>query len=124
MWNFSSRVQLGILAVFFINILLAIGSRLNSRFKKRTLYHSFMALNRASGKSEADWPSQTHDKNYHNFSHVVIGFFSVLEILVKHSSLYNKTHFKNFLLRADFKLKAVGVELFPNPENCYQAHIN
>ena len=42
-----------------INILLAIGSRLNSRFKKWTRYNSY----------------QTHVKSYHNFSHVVIRFF-------------------------------------------------
>ena len=40
------------------------------RFKKRTRYHSFMALNRATGVSAADhdWLSQTHVKNYRNFS--------------------------------------------------------
>ena len=38
----------------------------------------------------ADWLSQVHLKNYGNFSHVVIGFFSVAEIPIKYSSLYNK----------------------------------
>ena len=111
MWNFSSRVQLAVILAliisgyfsgYFINILLTIGNRLNSRFKERRRYHSFMALNTASGQSEADWPSQTHVKNCHKFSNVVIGFFSVAEILVKHSSKYSNTHFKNFLLTEHF----------------------
>ena len=29
-------------------------------------------------------------KQYHNFSHVVMCFFSVVGMLTKHSSLYNK----------------------------------
>ena len=85
--EFLSKRSTRYFSGYFINILLTIGSRLNSRFKKWTRYQSFMALMRASGKSEADWLSQTHVKNYHNFSHVMIGVFSVVEILVKHSSL-------------------------------------
>ena len=46
--------------------------------------------NRASDMAAADWPSQTHVKNYRNFSSVTIGFFSVVEIPIKHSSLYIK----------------------------------
>ena len=43
--------------------------------------------------SAADWLSQTHLKNYdHNFSLVVIRFFSEVEITIMHSSLYHKTH--------------------------------
>ena len=34
-----------------------------------------------------------HVKNDHNFSHVVIQFFSVVEIPIEHSSLYNKIIF-------------------------------
>ena len=37
-------------------------SRLYSRFKKRMRCHSFMALNRASDASAANWRSQTHVK--------------------------------------------------------------
>ena len=44
--------------VHYINILLTKNSRLNARFKKRTRCHSFMALNRASDMSAADWRSQ------------------------------------------------------------------
>ena len=44
------------------------------RFKKRARCHSIMALNRATGVSAADhnWLSQTHVKNYRNFSLVEI----------------------------------------------------
>ena len=49
-----------------------------------------MALNEASDVSAADWLSQTHMKNYRNFSRVVIRLFLVEEIPIKHSSLCNK----------------------------------
>ena len=49
-----------------------------------------MALNRACDVPAADWLSQTHVKNYRNFSRAVIQFVSVVEIPIKHSSLYNK----------------------------------
>ena len=65
-----------------------------SRFKKRALCHSFMALNRASDVSAADWRSQTHVKNYRTFSRVETRFFSVEEIPIKHSSLYNKYQYR------------------------------
>ena len=55
--------------------------------------HSFMALNRASYVPAADWLSQTKEKNCRNFSRVVIRFFPVVEIPIKHSSLYNNYHF-------------------------------
>ena len=76
--------------VYYINILLTRRNRLNSRFKKRTRCYSFMALNRASDVPAADWLSQTQVKNYSNFSCVVILLSSVVEIPIKHSSLYNK----------------------------------
>ena len=66
---------------YCINILLTTRSRHDSRFKKRTRCHSFMALNRASEVSAADWLSQTYVKNYRNFSRVdEIRLFSVVEI--------------------------------------------
>ena len=77
-------------SVHYINILLTRKSRFHSRFKKRMRCHSFMALKRANGVPAADWLSQTHVKNCNNFSRVVIRFFSLVEIPVKHSSLYNK----------------------------------
>ena len=49
-----------------------------------------MARNTASDMSAADWLSQTQVKHYRNFSHEVIRLFSVVEIPIKHSSLYNK----------------------------------
>ena len=82
MWNFSSLVQLDISQVsaanecdielntrreilylkatmyyfvYYINILLARKSRLNSHFKKRRHCHSFIALNRTSNVPAADW---------------------------------------------------------------------
>ena len=58
-------------------------------FENRTLCRSFMALNRASDVSAADWRSQTKVKNYRNFSRVEIRFFSVVDIPIKQSSLYN-----------------------------------
>ena len=76
--------------VYKINISPIRRSWLNSCFKKRTHCHSFMALNRVSNVSAADWLSQTHVKNYRNFSRVVPRFFSVVEIPTKHSSLYNQ----------------------------------
>ena len=47
-------------------------------------------LNIVSGIPAADWLSQTHAKNYCNFSCVMMQLFSVVEIPVKHSSLHNK----------------------------------
>ena len=41
-----------------------------SRFKKSTRCHSFMALNKASDMSTADWLSQAHVKKYRYFSYV------------------------------------------------------
>ena len=79
-----------VLFFYYINILLTRRSRLNSRFKKRTRCHSFMAVNRTSDMSPADWLSQTDVKKYRNFSPAVIRFFSVVEVPIKHSSLYNK----------------------------------
>ena len=52
------------LFVYYTNNLLTTRSRLNSRFKKRTPCRSFMALNRASDMSVADWLSQTHMKSF------------------------------------------------------------
>ena len=40
-----------------------------------------MALNRASDVLAADWLSQTHVRNYRNFSRVVIRFSSVVEVI-------------------------------------------
>jgi len=71
--------------VYYVNILPTKRRRLNSHFKKRTRCHSFIALNRASNVPAA----QTHMKNYH-FSRVVIQLFSLVEIPIRHSSLYNK----------------------------------
>ena len=64
--------------------------RLNSRFKKRSRGHLFMALNGASDVLAADWLPQTHVKNYHNFSCVVIRFSSEVEIPLTLFRLYNK----------------------------------
>ena len=72
------------------NYLLTTESQLNSRLKKKACCHSLVVLNRASDVPAADWLSQTHMKNYHNFSHVVMCFFSVVGMLTKHSSLCNK----------------------------------
>ena len=57
------------------------------------LTSSVMVLNKlniVSGIPAADWLSQTHAKNYCNFSCVMMQLFSVVEIPVKHSSLHNK----------------------------------
>ena len=69
--------------------------------RARAIYHwvlrsilglnvSFMVPNRASDVPAAVRLSQTHVKNYRYFSRVVIRFFSVVEIPIKHPSLYNK----------------------------------
>ena len=71
--------------VYYINISLRGRSRFNSRVKKRMRGHSFMALNSASDVPAADWLPQTLVKNYHNFSRVVIRFFSEVEFPIKHS---------------------------------------
>ena len=84
---------------FYINILLTIISRLNSHFKKRTRCHSFMVLNRVSLISGANWLSQTHVKKDRNFSLLLIQFLSLLEILIKHSSLYSKVQFITLISR-------------------------
>ena len=76
--------------VYYINILPTRRSRLiNSRFKKRTV---------------AGWLSQTCLKNYCHFSRVVIQFFSVLEIPVKHSSFYDKCMYLNYICIYIYKL--------------------
>ena len=75
------------------NILLIWRSRPISRFKRRRRCHSFMALNGTSDVLAADWTSQTQVKNYRNFSCVVIRLFSVVEIPIKHFSLYNKKQY-------------------------------
>ena len=51
----------------------------------------FMAPNRASDVLAADWWFETHVKNYHKFSRLEIRFSLVVEIPIKHSSLYNET---------------------------------
>jgi len=66
--------------VYYIHISL----QLNSCFKKTMHYHSFKVLNRVCDISAADWLSQTRMKYYHNFLHVVIWFFSVVEISINH----------------------------------------
>ena len=76
--------------VYYMNTLLTRRSRLNSLVKVRTRRHSFMALNRATDVSAADWLFQTHVKIYRNFSRAVIRFSSVVEIPIKHPSLYKK----------------------------------
>ena len=76
--------------VYYINNLLTRISQPSLTFKKRTRNHTFMALNRASDMSAADWLSQRHVTNYCNFSCVVIWFFSEVGIPIRHSSLYNK----------------------------------
>ena len=45
----------------------------------------------SESRSAADCQSQTHVENYRNFSRVVIRLLSVVEILIKHSSLHDKT---------------------------------
>ena len=62
---------------------------------------SFMALTRASDTSVADGLYQTPVKNC-NFSRVVIRFFLVVKIPIKHSSLYDKNgrFFFRFLTNA------------------------
>ena len=47
-----------------------------------------VAIYRANDVLAADWLFQTQVKNYPYFSRVVIRFFSVVEIPIKHSSLY------------------------------------
>ena len=76
--------------VYYVNTLLIRRSRLNSRLKKPTHCHSFMTLNGASDASTADWLFQTHVKNYGDFVCEVIRLFSEAEILIKHSSSFNK----------------------------------
>ena len=68
-----------VLFCLFINIFLTRRSRLNSRFKKRTRCHPFMVLNRASDNVSSSLAFFFH-----------VWFFFVVEILGKHSSLYNK----------------------------------
>ena len=76
--------------VYYINTLLTTRGRPYSRFKKRTNCHSCTAVNRASDLSTADWLSQTHVKNYCNFSRVEVQFVSEMGIPIKHSRLYNE----------------------------------
>ena len=84
--------------VYFISISLTRRSWLNSRFKKSARWHSFMALNKASDVSAADRLSQAHVQK---ISYVVMRYFSVVEIPLKHFSLYNKMKYPVwYLLKA------------------------
>jgi len=56
--------------VYYINSLLTRRSQLNSCRKSRAHCHSFMALNRISELSAADWLSQTGVKHSRNFSQI------------------------------------------------------
>ena len=47
---------------YYLNTLLTRRSRSYSGFRKRTRFHSFMALNRASDVAAGDWQSQTQVK--------------------------------------------------------------
>ena len=85
-WNLHI-VSRGILLSSFLTCAAGLRSRLNSRFKKRPLCHSFMALNRASDVSATDWWFQTNVKHYRDFSRVEIRSFSGVEILLRHFSL-------------------------------------
>ena len=91
--------------VYYINILLTRTSRLNARFKQKPRCHPFIALNSVSDMSAADWLSRTHVKNYRKFSRVVIRFFSLVEIPIKRSSLYNEIHFQNIFHGIDHHWK-------------------
>ena len=88
----------------YTNTLPTSRSRLYPSFKKQTRCHSFMALNRASDVSAADWRSQSHVKNYRNLSRAEIRFFLVVEIPIKHSCLYNKFSFNHIEPKALFKM--------------------
>ena len=50
--------------VYYINNLLTRKSRLNFTFKKENTLATIYSENRASDIAAADWPSQTHVKNY------------------------------------------------------------
>ena len=67
--------------VYYINI---IWTSISSHFKERTRFYSLMVLNRAGDVPAADWLSQTQVKNSRDLSRVVIRFFSVVEIPIKH----------------------------------------
>ena len=56
--------------------------------KREQIASSFMELSRLSDLSAADWLSQKHMRNYHNFSRVEVPF-SAVEISIKHSILYS-----------------------------------
>ena len=70
-------------------ILLTWRGWLNSEFKKRIHCHSFMALNRASDVSAADWLSQ-HTWKINDFSKCGDTVFLSDGGPIKHSSLHNK----------------------------------
>ena len=70
------------------NSLLTRRSRLHRRFTKRTRCHSWRQIERVTCQQLIG--DLKHVKNYRNFSHVKIRFFSVVEIPIKHSSLYKK----------------------------------
>ena len=86
--NFISASNYGLFC--YVNILLTRRANLIHVLKKRTRCHSFVAQNRASDVTTADWLSQTHVKSYCNFSRMVVRFFSVVEIPIRHSSLHDK----------------------------------
>ena len=71
--------------VHCIETLLTRGSRLSSPFKRKSRCHSFTV----ACQQLIDYFK--HVKNYRDFCGVVIRFFSLVEILLKYSSLYNKS---------------------------------
>ena len=76
-----------------------------------------MALNRASDVSAAYWLSQTHVKIIVIFSRVVIRVFSVVEIPIKHSSLYNKIVYYFDLNSSTVKLRFSTLKTSPGSSN-------
>ena len=105
--------------VYFISISLTRRSWLNSRFKKSTSCQSFMALNKVSDVSAADWLSQAHVQK---ISYVMIRYFSVVEIPLKHSSLNNKIKYPVWYL-----LKATLLQLIWQVQSwkkIFEAHEN
>ena len=83
----SNYVKFGLLHK---HLILKTRSRTYSRFKKRTICHSCVAIIKATDVSAVNWLSQTHVKNYCNFSLVEVQFVSEVEIPIKYSRLYNK----------------------------------
>ena len=84
-------------SMYYFNTLLTISSRLYARLKReRVFIHSWRLIEQVTCQQRMGDLKHMHVKNHRYFSHVEIGFFSVVEIPIKDSSLCDKYIYCSF----------------------------